>query len=361
MNYCPVCAGAMQELFAMPAMPLCEANDGTTIDQSFLYCEGCSHGRLGTVVAPALLYGKYAATSKSIGSSVGVANFASFVKSHVKWRHLECVVDIGGNDGSLTAQFQVRRRILVDPNASGETECIKAFIDEADLSSLKDASKLMLCSHTLEHIAEPEELLRKLQFVMRYDDYAAFQFPSLELLVQDCRIDQIYHQHVHYYSFRSASLILARYGFQIVAHEFDASHYGALMIVFRKGLGEAMGEAIEPMEIQLAHGLFTRSADALNDRLSIESGLIGYGASQMLPLLHYYLPALSSLEYIVDEDAAKEGTRYAKPALEVRLYHDMAGKSVVVTAFNTKMAVRAIVKNLIEANARDVIVPFTHL
>lgn len=361
MSKCPICGGGMATLFAMPNMPICEANDGSAVDQSFLYCEGCSHGKLGTIVPPETLYGHgYAATAASLGSTVGVDNFSAFIKKTTASRVFDCVVDIGGNDGSLLSHFPDQHRIAIDPNASSEYANIKQFIEDANLELMKGERALICCSHTLEHIENPEKLFAKLKEFMTDGDVCAFQFPSLDLLVRDCRIDQIYHQHMHYYSLRSISLLLAKYGFEIVAHEFDSSHYGALMIIFRKGLAEAHGENIKAMNIEHANFMFREQALSLNARLSSGEVLIGYGASQMFQLLNYYLPSASHLEYIVDEDEAKIGHRYANQ-IEVRPFHNMTGRSVLVTAFNTKMAVRSIVQKLFNMKARDVIVPFNYL
>lgn len=367
---CPVCAGGMEMLFKIPQMPQCglyepfhaNFNDRGYLDQSFLYCHGCSHGKLGVIVPPAVLYGNgYSATAASAGSSSGVNNFAAFIKGRLRIESFDCVVDIGGNDGSLLEHFPGKRKVSIDPNASGDAELIRQFIENADLGFLKGIHKLICSSHTLEHVQNPDSVFAKLQGIVNRDDYCAFQFPSLDLLVQDGRIDQIYHQHIHYYSLRSTSLLLAKYGFEIVAHEFDASHYGALMVLFRKGLGEVKGSAIDPARILRANAVFRQQALMLNSRLEDSVGVIGYGASLMLPMLKNYIPAIWKLAYVVDEDASKHGQRYINLNLEIRPIHDMAGKSVMVTAFNTKMAVRQIVAKLLAQNARDVIVPFNFL
>lgn len=366
---CPVCGEWMATLFELPRMPItglyepfaAEFNDRGYVSQSFLHCAGCSHGKLGTIVPPAILYDHgYAATAKSAGSATAVVKFAAFIMKHSYDADFDCVVDIGGNDGSLLNYFLDKRRIAIDPNASGAHQLVNQFIEDADIDFLKGVSKLICCSHTLEHIERPEALFSKLQKVMSAGDLCAFQFPSLDLLIRDCRIDQIYHEHIHYYSLRSASLLLAKYGFEIVAHAFDASHYGALMLIFRKGLGEVKGEIIWPPSITMALGSFKAEAKALDGRLAGEDWMIGYGASQMLPLLKYWLPNLSRLDYVVDDDPAKHGKRYANFNIEIRPVTDLSGK-VMVTAFNTKLAVRGIVQKLFAANARDVIVPFNFL
>ena len=345
-----VCGSQMFEVFTLPKLPVCKP-EAKPVDQQFLHCTRCGHGKLGTVVPPETLYDGYAATSASAGSTAGVVNFAAFVKKHCG--DFDIVVDIGGNDGSLVALFE-GDSVCIDPNTSSG---IRDYIENVDLGFLNGEKKLILSSHTLEHIDDPEKVFAKLAEVMDAGDIGAFQFPSLERLISDCRIDQIYHEHIHYYSLRSVSTLLAKYGFEITAHDFDPMHYGALQIVFRKGTPSVQGEVIEKKSIIRANLMFRNAAWALNDRLE-KLEPIGYGASQMLPLLLYHLPALHRLKYIMDEDAAKHGSYHG---FEVRPVEDVEGKTVMVTAFNTKMAVRKIAAKLFAANAAEVIVPFNFL
>ena len=368
-NECPVCSGAMRSIIDLPDLPMTELYEPwnayfergrARVNQEFLYCDGCSHGKLGTIVPPEQLYkqGYRTTTSKSFGASAAVRNFAEFITLNCQLSAYECAIDIGANDGSLLDRLPQKRRIAVDPNASGDHELIRAFIEDADLSAFKSRRKLVCCSHTLEHIEKQNEFFAKLSTLVSHGDLCAFQFPSLDYLVRDCRIDQIHHQHIHYYSLRSISLMLAKHGFEITHHEFDASHYGTLMVMFQRGIETLKGEQIPTFRVTQANALFRKEMWELNARLDWHKELYGYGASLMLPVLYYYLPSLARLQYVMDEDASKHGQRYVNFNVKIVPVEDVTGRDVMVTAFNTKRAVRAIVSKLFSAGAENVIVPF---
>lgn len=370
-NECPICSGVMEELISLPKFPMTEFYEPYTeeyeegrglVDQAFLYCQNCSHGKLGTVIPPESLYARdyRTKTSNSVGASHSVQSFYAFLKSHLDFSNFETVVDVGGNDSSLLGKFPDKRRVAVDPNASGDAELIREYVEKADLSSLKKDKKLIVCSHTLEHLEKPEVFLEKVARIFCYGDTFALQFPSLDYLVKDARIDQIHHQHVHYFSLRSTSLLLAKHGFEITHWAFDPGHYGTLQVICRRGLEQLKGEMIEEEFIIQSNWDFEAQMTAFSDAISYLDSPIGYGASLMLPVLDYYA-SLRSLTCVVDQDESKWGQRYINLNKPITAPPDVRGKDVVVTAFNTKLAVRKIVNKLTEAGARNVVVPFNTL
>jgi len=193
---------------------------------------------------------------------------------------------------------------------------------------------------------------------MTADDLLAIQVPSLECLVEDARIEQIHHQHLHYYSMRSLSALLARYKLEIVASRFDYDHYGALMIMARRGITYAQGAVVPLSSIGYAYRTFMESIETCRRSLE-DRKFIVLGAALMLPLLKYYLPELMRAEYIADNDKSKNGLRYINLNLPIRNDYALLDMDVLIGAINTKLACRELVKLAFERGARNVIVP-TH-
>lgn len=371
-NECPICGGAMEHLIDLPRFPLTEMYEPHTdgfdegrgiVDQSFQYCCGCSHGKLGTVVPPETLYAKdyRTKTSKSVGAAHSVRSFYDFLHRHLDFGNFETVIDIGGNDGSLANLFR-KKRVVVDPHGAVDDGLVlRDYVEKADLIQFKAERKLIVSSHTLEHLEKPEVLLEKVQSIFCYGDTLAMQFPSLDYLVKDARIDQVHHQHVHYFSLRSTSLLLAKYGFEMTQFAFDPDHYGTLQVIARRGLEELKGVPIFKRDLIEAHVDFTRGMKSFDAAIERLREPIGYGAALMLPVLAYYAPAVNDLICIADEDASKQGQRYINLNVPITAPPDLRGRDVAVTAFNTKMAVRKITSKLTNEGARTVVVPFNAL
>ncbi len=371
-NECPICLGVMEELIALPRFPLTEMYEPYDaekfehgrglVDQSFLYCQPCSHGKLECIVPPETLYaGDYRTkTSNSVGASHSVSSFYAFLRDFLDFSNFETVIDVGANDSSLLDKFPEKRRVAVDPNASGSSELIREYVEKADLASFKRDKKLIVSSHTLEHIEKPDVFLEKVSSIFCHGDILALQFPSLDYLVKDARIDQIHHQHIHYFSLRSTSLLLAKHGFEIIKYQFDGAHYGTLQVICRRGLEELKGAAIDARLIPATKHDFDIQMYAYNAAIGRLDAPIGYGASLMLPVLDYYA-YLNPLVCIADQDESKWGLRWINVNKPISASPDVRGRDVVVTAFNTKLAVRKIAMKLMNEGARNVVVPFATL
>lgn len=362
-NECPVCRGAMTELINMPRFPLTEMYepygpefvDHGYYDQAFLFCERCVHGKLEAVVPPSVLYGSQYRTrsAASIGSMAALVNFTAFIQETAL--DIDTVIDIGGNDASLVQRLPGALKVVVDPHAEGVgVEIIRKFVEDADLTPFKGARKLIVSSHTLEHVADPTAFFEKVNSVCMHGDWLAIQVPSLEAMVYGARIDHIHHQHVNYFSRRSLSRMLAEYGFEVVRYDYDYSHWGAVMVMCRKGHGDRdVRSSIVPSSITLALEQFK----ARLATVELPYDTIGFGAALMLPVLAYWLPALKNVAYIADNDKSKDGLRYINFNKRIRSDYDLKNRTVVITAIGTRLACRELIKQAFDKGAQDVIVP----
>lgn len=358
----------MESLIDLPKLPLTEMYEPWTAefepgrgveDQTFLFCAPCTHGKLETIIPPAVLYGPgyRTRTAASGGAFQAVHRFSEFVRNGVDLQQIDTVIDVGGNDASLVQEFPLKKRVVVDPNATGSaTRLIKSFIEDADLSEFKGDRKLILSSHTIEHLQHPDGMLKKLAGITGYQDTLALQFPSLDLLVEDARIDHIHHQHVHYFSLRSIGLLLARHGLEIVRYQFDHAHYGALMLICRRGLGPVAPATITSERISFAVYNFGSALHSCAVALE-ERSLVGFGAALMLPVLAYHLPELDGCEYIADNDRLKHGLRYINFNKRVEAGYSLRDRDVVITAIATKQAARLLMIQAFEKGARNVFLP----
>jgi hypothetical protein len=364
---CPICGKSMKVLLELPLFPLTEKYEAWSfefkegrglVDQAFLYCDECSHGKLAVVV-PGLYGSDYlTSTGKSEGAKQAVLRFVSFVLEHCGVT-FETLIDIGANDGTFLNNYhtdygrKMHLRVAVDPHANGDVLAIKKTIEEADLSQFKNSKKVIVSSHTIEHLVDPEVMIAKCAEIMGDDDYLALQFPSLELLVEDARIDQIHHQHIHYFSENSITALLRKHGLIVIETRFDSSHWGALMVVAQKNRAHRVErEKISSSKVQFAIDDFRREVWSTR----VPEGALALGAALMLPVLVYWMQELHKVCGIYDEDQRKEGLRYIN-------FNKKIGKrwgyreDVVVTAIGSKAAARALTEKAIEWGAKRIVLP----
>jgi hypothetical protein len=377
---CPICDGSAHAVAEMPNYPVTEVykpfgsvnyRGPKCADQQLLCCPDCQHLFLGRHLPRDFIYTHYVTeSSSSHGAQKALKNFYNFVVSRSS-AQVAGIIDIGANDTSLLELFggSGAKLVGIDPNISSsnpDVHCIKSYVEDCDLADLVHGRRIFLCSHTLEHIYEPRLFLSQIAAVLEAEDDLFLQFPSFELLVRDCRFDQIHHQHLNYFSFVSLKKLLGEFGLTITAHRYDDDHYGALMCQVRKG-GDVSVPTIQRVNIDVvraSHQAFISSINAAEARIALLGGqFYCFGASLMLPILAYYLPSLAKAHAIIDMSLIKQGLTYVNFELPIigEAEVDYLSTDFVVTAVATKAATRQIVKSLLERESRNIICPLNTL
>ncbi len=369
---CPVCDSQnTQEVWQLPRLPVTEnfAQRGAkfsvfeqiTIDQSLMYCRECDHAYLQRQLSPQDLYSinSYSTFSASShGSYRALSRFADYVRRITK-SHSEStesfanagastLIDIGCNDCTLLSILEDDFHELwgVDPlpsikhSISKHVNIVSAGVEEFDFRRINKSvgsQRVFVSSHTLEHIAEPRNLLRRLSEQTSDEDIFIFQFPSLDLLRKNLRFFQVHNQHFHYFSSNSVKMILEMNGFEILDLRFDQLHYGAIQVAFRKASikecrtfesNRLCGDSNQLIE---SIDTFEKMAELFDRQVSCQSGkIIGYGAGLMYPIMCYHFRSIASLESVADDDPAKHMSRYLGTRALIVPFAEIARYSTVI-------------------------------
>ena len=345
---CCVCGGCLEEVFALPSLPVTgiyskASHDPSfpTYDQAFALCPSCQHGQLSEALDPTVLYGGAYGfrTSESATARKGSEFFAAYLHTLFPGRKFRNVVDFGCNDGVLLGLLEgsAERRVGIDPILRGKEREFKALgieaigmaIEDANLDSVLDGPPdLIVSQHTFEHLTDPRRVLETLLAMAAPETVFVFEFPCLDVLLRHYRFDQVFHQHVQYFSVASVMELLQRVGAEPIGYTFNFGYWGALLIAFRRGTQAGGGAvthefrmpSITTAAILQRYGIF-REQLALASRIiaSLAEGeTYGYGAALMLPILAYHLDTdFAMLRAILDDDPNKAGLGYVN--LPVRI------------------------------------------
>ncbi len=387
-EHCAVCSSSELDVaIDLPGLPLtgvyCQEAMKTPvkgIDQRFLICVKCGHTQLAEHVAPTVLYSDSYSFRTSVSATArhGTSFFLSALDEVAPGRHFNCALDLGCNDLYLLEQLQDRTnaRVGIDPVwASKEDQrndksitIIGDTIENVDLdSALKAPPDLVVCRHTLEHIYEPRAVLQQLLAAAAKNALFLFEVPGFEALVHRLRFDQIFHQHLQYFTIASFRRLLQEVGGVYISHWENYHDWGSLLVAFAKEgkYQEQRGKTVEPMfevpAIRERYAIFRRQLSTANDVLrSLEGTTIyGYGAARMLPVLAYHLDNdLSSLTALLDDDPAKNGLHYWNLPLVIRhaaTVTDLEAASIFITAVDN---VKPILSKLLVRRPRHIIYPF---
>jgi SAM-dependent methyltransferase len=362
-KHCSICNGALVEAIDLPALPLTEtycrqpvAKPLPGIDQKLLLCPVCGHGQLATQLSPQVLYGANYCfrTSASATARKGTQFFLSVLDEAAPKRRFKCVLDLGCNDLHLLSKLKdiAAVRIGIDPVWHGrevEREDAAIFvygnnIEDIPLADLPARPDLVICRHTLEHIQEPRAVLETLMKAAAPDALFIFEVPGFDGLISRLRFDQVFHQHLQYFSHSSFLRLLEAVGAQCLLHRENFHDWGAMAVAFARspsGKTDATG-ATRPLlaDITRRYALFRRQMAITNEMLSESNGATtyGYGAAQMLPVLSYHLQNdLSQLVAVLDDDPGKDGIGYWNLPVKVipsSRVPDLSRAAVLITAID---------------------------
>jgi hypothetical protein len=339
------------------------------LDQSVLFCGGCQHAYLEKILDVRFIYENYLTTSASSHGAIScLKSFKDFVERHAHLDSCKLMLDIGGNDSTFLSFFNKYRDIdlvNVDPNASGEGryKLNKCFLEDIDLEAYKNIrKKIIVSSHTIEHLSQPSDLIKRISNALTEEDYCFLQFPALESLVSNLRFDQICHQHVNYFSLSSIKVLLKNHGLSIVNYEYDNAHFGTLRVAAKLVSAGAFSYQRPELSHERISNQFERFVEyyaQLNVNLeSIFNNGHGFGAGLMVPTLAYYLPVVSSLRYIFDENASKHGKRFINlPARIIPPTVLDPEVPVLITSISTNSAARAIFNKLVKNEIKRIVLP----
>lgn len=390
---CAVCgASRLTEIIDLPKLPLtglyisASANKSDLpkhvqegLDQSLVFCNSCGHGQLLNIIESRYIYDDTYTHrgSKSPIATAGNDYFVEFLKEVSVGRSFNRAVDVGCNDLYLIQKIAplAQKLVGVDPIWKGKdhqySEKIKVlggFVEEVDiLKALDGKPDLIVSAHTFEHISDPKAVLEKIVQNAAEDALFVIEVPSFDNLLRNYRFDQVFHQHLHYYTLSSFNRLLRELGCSYIKHTCNYSFWGGtLLVAFKKGVSKNPPAFKKPQvtEIKKGYKIFKKQLmSALNSLHYRASGrAYGYGAAQMLPVLAYHMESdLSFLKCILDDNPTRWGCKYpslACPISSLDKEGDLENCDVIVTALDSA---RPIFRKVSQMKAQRIILPLNVL
>ncbi len=383
---CMICGeNSIDSVIDMPSFPLTEIYVDEKIDQKvgiadqiFQFCSSCGHAQIGNVLDQELLYDSgssyFFRTAESFTGRESSQAFVDFFNLIVGKKNFKTIAEIGCNDLYLLKLLKKRAENLIgiDPILKGLEGDIPAdniriegnFFENVDLETPVD---VFICKDTLEHVSNPKRFLEKIVEKATENTLLFFQFPILETLISNCRFDQVFHQHLNYFSIRSFIRLLNVMDCGLIDYTVDYDHWGTGTFVFQKGRdNNKYSGKVWPMTVSTIlerYQSFRTDMEETNKRLEYfcHERLYGYGAALMLAVLSYHLKNdLSCLKCIIDDDEKKDGKYYIN--LPVGISHrskidDFSGSVVLLTSISSNTNVKLILSNLFKMNPKYIINP----
>ncbi len=331
------------------------------------FCRTCSLAQLLDVVDPNVLFTGYRfLTSASTPSVEHFKTYAKEVVHPLVTSPQDLVVDIGGNDGVLLSFVKDYARVLnIDPaenlaplSESRGVPFYPAFFTSRvadDVIANYGHAKVVVANNVFAHTDPIRDVFEGVAKLIGEDGSFIFEVHWAKHLVDENAFDQIYHEHLCFYSLHAAQHLVEASGMKIYDVEIVPAQGKSLRVFAAKNRPPSANvarileeEKTAGLTSERAYQNFARRVEgnkkkavALLKELKAQGKkIVGYGApAKSTTLLNYYGIGTETLEYLTDTTTLKQG-RYS-PGVHIpivppeRLYADTPDY-ILLLAWNFK-------------------------
>jgi SAM-dependent methyltransferase len=346
-------------------------------------CAQCGQIQLRTVTNPAERYvdHEYSYTSSNSPTSrAHWSDYASHVSGRVGLPKGAVVVEIGSNDGYLSSQFTSLGYcpVGVDPSppmarlaAQCNVQTITAFFDQPCARSLRETlpetPSLIVANNVFNHANEPLDFLLGVKHLLAPEGTFVFELPYWLRLVEKGGGDQIYHEHVTYFTVTYAERLIRLVGMHLADVEEVDYHGGSLRVYARHGERARAPATARPfIDAEAAARLYDPGtyrrfmAQALLGRdrfletlykIRRQGGrIVCVGApAKGNTFLNFYNLDASVIDFVTDASPAKQGKltpRTRIPIVDDALLETCGAVHAIILSWNLSGALRARLKQI---------------
>lgn len=339
---CRICTAPTRQVLDLGKTPPANSLKATAeeLQESFPlvleWCDACDNVQLRDTLSADVLYRDYLYVTPQ--SPMLEAHYASLV------RHLlgdgyarsdSFVVEAGSNAGHFLQHIRssVGRVLGVDP-----AERISAMANEAGVPTIRDyfsreravqivaeygQANLVVARHCLAHNESPHEMVDAATALLAHDGYFVIENAYVLNTIENAEFDQVYHEHMFYFSISSMKALLALHGMRLVDVMLAPIHGGSIIFVAALGLDGPASESVQHHQAREGQFLnseafarFAQRAKEIKARLGSlvaefrkqSSTIYSYGATAKgNTLLNFVGLTSADIAYCVDSTEMKQG------------------------------------------------------
>lgn len=341
-NCCAICGSSnLETIIKYGEVPLAgdfPSNDELSVERKFdmdlLFCEECSLLQTDSVIDSSTLFKDYRYMS-SIGLSNHFTSVAKYLMKRFDLNPSSKILEIGSNDGVLLKPLMNLglNPIGIEPAVniskfSIENGCnvINDFFSEDTAKKYFEEKEfdLIISNNCFAHIDDIHGIVKGVNTTLKKNGFFVIEVHYVKNLISQLQYDNIYHEHIYYYSLTSLNNLFKQYGMTIVDFEEIPIHSGSIRVVVENSLVVPPQHVIERYDEEKKEGLTSLNyykSFAQDVNLHIETirqklvefknkgfRVVGYGASGRANMLCNLANLDRTLvEYIVDESPERCG------------------------------------------------------
>jgi len=299
------------------------------------FCNECGLVQVLDVVPKDKLFSEYFYAPHSL-LSPHFTEYAKHVKEEFALGEGSLVVEIGSNIGMMLKPFkdlgikavgvEPAKNIADSANGLG-LETVNDFFTEKvalDIAKRLGKADVIVANNVFAHIDDLEEIMRGIKALLKDDGVYIFENHYLVDTLEKMQYDDIYHEHLCYYSLHPLLPFFERHGMQVFDAKRINTHGGSIrvycgnqdrevssrvqeLLLMEKKLGvdrletfEEFGRNVERHKAELVAMLKSLRGKGKT--------IVGYGApARGNTLLNYCRIGKDTLEFIIDDSPLRQG------------------------------------------------------
>jgi SAM-dependent methyltransferase len=307
-------------------------------------CKRCKFVQLSHVINPDIVYGKYLYVTQT--SSGLPLHFKNLVEDLLKKKIIEKnskVLEIGCNDGTLLKLIKSHgcKVLGVDPAKDLlKKNKFDSVIGKFDYKLANKINKiykhqdLIIANNVIANIDNLQDVFKGISFLLKPSGFFVMETFSLKGVVEKNLLDNIYHEHISYFTIKSLIKFANKFGLKIYSAEHLSVKGGSIRFIFSKEKKVKNFKLIERnilIEKKLKLGS-VKTYKKLKEKNNIikkkihsiilsqkKKTFMGYGASIGTTTLLYEFELGKYIKYLFDDE--KKRHNLYSPGHKIKVLH----------------------------------------
>jgi 2-polyprenyl-3-methyl-5-hydroxy-6-metoxy-1,4-benzoquinol methylase len=231
-----------------------------------VYCNHCQTSQLDYTVKKEIMFGDHTYLS-GVTKSLD-AHFAEVAEQvdarFFKNKKNKSILDIGSNDGTQLKHFQRLGYEVLGVESSITTAkmaneagvpTLQAFFNESTVRQLGKKFDVFNASGVFFHLEELHSVCDGIKFGLSDDGVFVVQFLYMKSIMENLAFDQIYHEHLLYYTLQTIETLLSRHGLEMFDARLASIHGGSIIgYVGHKGARPISSQLLAMRQVEDASG-----------------------------------------------------------------------------------------------------------
>lgn len=168
-------------------------------------------------------------------------DFANSLEKKIKLQNKK-IIEIGSNDGFLSYQLKKKGAQVLGVDASefmvklskkkiNTIQSIFTLKESKKIKKLFGEADIIIANNVFNHSDKPLDFLEGVKNLLKKDAIFIFEQPDFAKGILSLKFDQIYHEHISYFTVRNIKSLLKYSGLKIISLKKNGYHGGSLRTI----------------------------------------------------------------------------------------------------------------------------------